>query len=61
MQFRIWADTVNGGMHKSMTELLSYTMFNCAGGMQEEWSWYDHIGQTSVALEPKHWLLLLQV
>jgi len=33
MQFRIWAETVNGGMHKSMTEPPSSTMFNRAGGM----------------------------
>ena len=32
MQFRIWAETVNGGMHKSMTEPPSSTMFNRAGG-----------------------------
>ena len=32
MQFRIWAETVNGGMHKSLTEPPSSTMFKRAGG-----------------------------
>ena len=32
MQFRIWPETVNGGMHKSMTEPPLSTMFNRAGG-----------------------------
>ena len=32
MQFRIWSEIVNGGMHKSMTEPQSSTMFNRAGG-----------------------------
>ena len=33
MQFRIWAETVNGGMHKNMTEPPSTTMFNRTGGV----------------------------
>ena len=32
MQFRIWVETVNGGMHKSLTEPPSGTMFKRAGG-----------------------------
>ena len=32
MQYRIWAETVNGGMHKSTTEPPSSSMFNRAGG-----------------------------
>ena len=31
MQFRIRAETVKGGIHKSMTEPSSSTMFDCAG------------------------------
>ena len=42
MQFGIWAETVNGGMHKSMTEPPLSTMFNRAGGAanKKKWSWY---------------------
>lgn len=32
MQFRIWAVTVNGGMHSSLAEPPSNSMFNRAGG-----------------------------
>lgn len=32
MQFRTWAETVNGGMHKSITEPPLSTTFNRAGG-----------------------------
>lgn len=33
MQFRKWADNLNCGTHKSMTEPPSSTMFNHAGGV----------------------------
>lgn len=33
MQYRIWAETVNGGMHKSTTEPPSSSMFSRAGGV----------------------------